>query len=71
MTIEAIRNSINDNVGNEVSVIQNEGRNRYSCYEGRVVEVYHNIFIVMDNNSKRSFSYRDVLTKSVVISFKL
>ena len=71
MTIEAIRNSIHNNVGNDISVIQNEGRNRVSCYEGKVVEVYNNIFIIMDNNSKRSFSYRDVLTKNVKISFKL
>ena len=71
MTIDVIRNNIHHNVGNKVKVIYNEGRNRVSCYEGRVVEVYRNIFIIMDHDSKRSFSYYDVLTDTVKISFNL
>ena len=71
MTIDAIRDNIHHNMGNRVEVIHNEGRNKITRYKGRVVEVYRNIFIVMDNNSKRSFSYYDVLTNTVKISFKL
>ena len=70
MTIEAIRDSIHHNVGNKVFVVHNEGRNKVSHYEGRVVEVYRNIFIVKDNKSKMSFSYHDVLTKTVKVSFR-
>ena len=71
MTIEAIRDSIHHNVGNRVQVIHNEGRNKISRYEGRVIEVYRNIFIVMEHENKRSFSYHDVLTETVKVSFKL
>ena len=71
MTIEAIRDNIHDNMGSEVLVTHNEGRNKITRYKGRVVEVYRNIFIVMDHNSKRSFSYHDVLTKTVRVSFKV
>ena len=71
MTIDAIRDNIHHNMGNRVEVIHNEGRNKITRYNCRVVEVYRNIFIVMDNNSKRSFSYYDVLTNTVKISFKL
>lgn len=71
MTIEAIRNDIYKNVGNEVKIIHNEGRNRIFEYEGKLVEVYPNIFIVMDRNNKRSFSYRDILTQTIQISFKI
>ena len=70
MTIEKIRESIYGQVGNEVRVIYNEGRNRFVSYEGRVIEVYPNIFIVLDSNHKRSFSYRDILTNVIEISFK-
>ena len=70
MTIEAIRDNIHHNVGNKVFLVHNEGRNKVSHYEGRVIEVYRNIFIVKDNNSKMSFSYRDVLTKTVKVSFR-
>ena len=45
MTIEKIRDDIYDHIGNDVKVIHNEGRNRYVSYEGKVVEVYPNIFI--------------------------
>lgn len=71
MTIDGIRDSIHNNVGNQIDVIHNEGRNKISHYRGKIVEVYRNIFIVMDNNSKVSFSYHDVLTETVKISFKL
>ena len=71
MTIEAIRNNIHNNMGNEVKIIHNEGRNKILEYRGRVVEVYRNIFIIMDHNSKRSFSYHDILTDTIKISFKM
>lgn len=73
MTIEKIRKDINKNLGNYVKIIHNEGRNKIYEYTGKVVEVYNNIFIILDNDndSKRSFSYYDVLTETVKVSFKL
>lgn len=73
MTIEKIKRDINDNLGNDVKIVHNEGRNKIYKYSGKVVEVYNNIFIVLDSNSdsKRSFSYYDVLTETVKVSFKL
>ena len=47
MTIEKIKSDINHNMGNEVRVIHNEGRNKiYEC-NGKIVEVYNNIFICL------------------------
>lgn len=71
MKIEDIRNSVYQNVGNYVEVVQNEGRNKTSYYKGKVVEVYHNIFIVLDCAGKKCFSYYDILTKTIKISFKM
>ena len=73
MTIEKIKRDINDNLGNDVKIVHNEGRNKIYEYSGKVVEVYNNIFIILDSNSdsKRSFSYYDVLTETVKVSFKL
>ena len=70
MTIDAIRDNITNHSGNEILVIHNEGRNRILEYHGKVVEVYPNIFIVLDDGGKKSFSYHDVLTETVKISFK-
>lgn len=73
MTIEKIRNDINDNLGSDVKITHNEGRNKIYEYSGKVIEVYNNIFIILDSNndSKRSFSYYDVLTETVKVSFKV
>ena len=71
MTIEKIRSNIHNNMGNVAVITHNEGRNKIQEYEGEVIEVYQNIFIIMDNNNKRSFSYHDVLTETVKVSFEL
>ncbi|MBR3161372.1 MAG: Veg family protein [Bacilli bacterium] len=73
MTIKKIKEDINNNLGNDIMIIHNEGRNKIYEYTGKLVEVYNNVFIVLDNknSSKRSFSYYDVLTKTVKINFKV
>ena len=72
MNIEKIRRDINKGLGRDVVVTHNEGRNKIYEYEGKVVEVYNNIFIILDKNDerKKSFSYYDVLTEAVKVSFK-
>lgn len=69
MTIDAIKNNIHSNVGNNIKVVHNEGRNKIYEYKGKIVEVYPNIFIVEVSDFKKSFSYYDVLTDTVKISF--
>ena len=71
MTIEHIRDDINNHMGNFCRVIHNEGRNKILEYEDKVIDVYRNIFIILDKDSKRSFSYYDILTDTTKISFKL
>ncbi len=71
MTIDAIRDDIYNNIGSDVEIVYNEGRNKIYKYVGKLVEVYPNIFIILNNNSKKSFSYYDILTETIKISFKL
>ena len=70
MTIDGIRDNIHNNVGNIAVITHNEGRNKVSEYEGKVIEVYRNIFVIKDKISKKSFSYYDVLTDITRVSFK-
>lgn len=69
MTIDTIKKNISKNIGNSIKVVHNEGRNKICEYDGKIVEVYPNIFIVKVSDAKRSFSYYDVLTNTVKISF--
>ena len=71
MTIEKIRNNIHDNMGNVAFITHNEGRNKILEYEGKIIEAYRNIFVILDKDSKRSFSYHDILTDTTKVSFKM
>ena len=44
------------------------GRNKYEYLEGKIQNIYQNIFTIMTNKGLRSFSYSDIVTKAVIIS---
>ena len=70
MTIDIIKNEIDNRIGDSVKVIYNGSRNRREEYSGVIVETYNYIFIVkMDGNEKKSFSYSDVLTNTIEVFF--
>ena len=70
MTIEKIKNNIDNRLGDNVKIIYNGSRNRKEEYNGIIAEVYNFIFIVkMDTDEVKSFSYRDVLTNTVEVFF--
>lgn len=69
MTIDTIKENIHNKVGSKIKVIHNEGRNKIYEYKGKIIEVYPNIFIVKVSDSKKSFSYYDILTDTIKISF--
>lgn len=70
MTIEKIKNDINDKKGNNVRIVYNGSRNKKEEYDGVIKEVYNFIFIVKtEGNEIKSFSYRDILTNTIEIIF--
>ena len=70
MTIEKIKSSIDDKLGNHVNIVCNGTRNRKEYYKGRIIETYSYIFIVkLDSNETKSFCYSDVLTNNVRLYF--
>lgn len=70
MTIEKIKSTINEKIGDGVKIISNGSRNKKEKYQGVITEVYNNIFIVkLDSDETKSFSYSDVLTNSIEIFF--
>lgn len=70
MTIDIIKNKIDNRIGDNVRVIYNGSRNRKEEYLGVISETYNYIFIVkMEGNEKKSFSYSDVLTNTIEVFF--
>ena len=56
--------------GDNVKIIYNGSRNKKEEYKGKISEAYNYIFMVKTNNDEnKSFSYSDILTKTVEIYF--
>jgi len=70
MTIEKIKNKIDDNLNKEVIIKYNGSRNKKETYKGVIQESYNYIFIVkLESKKTISFSYVDVLTKIIELKF--
>ena len=69
MTVYEIKKEIGANLGKEVSIKYNLGRNKYESYRVTIKELYDNVFLVENNLGIKSFSYSDVVTKQVKIDY--
>lgn len=73
MTLQEIKTKVNNNIGNNVTIKYNIGRNRIEKYNVKIKETYKNIFIVeainKDNKEIKSFTYTDVMTKTIKIDY--
>ena len=71
MTQSEIIEKLNDHIGSYVTIKYNLGRNKYEKYHVKIKELYSNIFLVelKDDNIIKSFSYNDVITKTIKIDY--
>ncbi len=68
MTLEKIKNNVNNNVNVVKKFKYNGSRNQVEEFDGKIVNTYKFVFIIeMDNKIKRSFSYTDILTGSLIM----
>ena len=72
MNINIIRKEVEDNLGKKVSIKYNLGRNKTERYNARIKETYSYIFIVEleKNKELKSFSYSDIITKTIKMEYK-
>ena len=68
MTIDRIKDNIDNNLGEFVKVIYNGSRNKREEYSGIITETY-NYIIKTCSEEIKSFSYRDILTNTLEIFF--
>jgi uncharacterized protein Veg len=69
MTIYEIKKKLGNNIGKEVLIKYNLGRNKYEDYKAVIKELYDYVFIVDGEFGVKSFSYRDIMTKTIHIDY--
>lgn len=67
--IETIKNKVRSHLNKEVKVISKENRNRNEVFYGYITEIYNHVFVISNGIEKKSFSYADILSKDINITY--
>lgn len=70
MNTETVKKKLNNYIGKEATIKYSLGRNKYETYNVIIKELYNKVFVVEENKNRLSFSYSDVITKTIKINFK-
>ena len=73
--LSAIKNEIEEHIGEQVTLKANSGRRKVIVREGILEKTYPNIFVVKvegtDNTTRTlAYSYSDILTQTVQLIYK-
>lgn len=73
MYIEKIKKDIENHIGKYAIINCNLGRNKYETYRVKIIKTFNYVFLVELEERKevKSFSYIDVITKTVKIDYQL
>ena len=66
----SIRKVLSNYIGKRVLIKHNLGRNKYETYDATIKSLYNCVFLVElidDNYTIKSFSYADIITKTIKI----
>lgn len=73
MTVEKVKKELHKHIGDLVTIKYNLGRNKFEKYDVVIKELYNHVFLVevkkIHNNEIKSFSYTDVITKTIKIDY--
>lgn len=72
MTVEKVKEVLKSHIGDIVTINYDLGRNKYESYNVKIKDLYQHVFTVeMESNryTVKSFSYSDVITKTIKIDF--
>ena len=74
MTIDKVKEVLKNHIGDEAIIKCNLGRNKVAEYDVTIKQIYNHIFLVevkdKMNNFIKSFSYSDIITKTIKIDYK-
>ncbi len=70
MNLGLIKDNIKKHIGDNILIKCNLGRNKYENYNVKIIKVYNNVFLVEGKNKDiKSFSYNDIIMKTIKIDF--
>ena len=69
MTVSSVKKDLLDHLGDVVKIKYNLGRNKYEEYEAIIKELYDYVFLLENDYGTKSFSYIDVVTKTIRIDY--
>lgn len=72
MNIEKIKTELETHLGDEATLKYHLGRNKYEEYQVKIKEIYSRVFLVElkdKENEVKSFSYSDIITKTIRIKY--
>ena len=69
MTISSVKKDLLEHIGDTISIKYSLGRNKYEEYSAVIKELYDYIFLVDTSYGTKSFSYIDVVTKTIKIDY--
>lgn len=70
MNLNIVKDNLKKYLGSKITIKYNLGRNKYEKYDVKIVKLYNNVFIVEnDNKEVKSFSYNDIIMKTIKIDF--
>jgi len=67
--IDSIKTNIKNHLNTEVKVVSKENRNRNEVFYGYIIEYYSHVFIVSNGIDRKSYSYNDILSKDISVTF--
>lgn len=67
--IDSIKSNIRNHLNHEVKIVTKENRNRTEVFYGNIIETYAHVFLVSNGTEKKSYSYSDILSKDIEVTF--
>ncbi len=68
MNVKNIRRYLSSKIGSKIVIIYYGSRNKKEKYVGILDKIYYNVFTIkLINGEVKSFSYSDILTKTIQI----
>ena len=73
VTVNKVKEELNKHIGDEVTIKYNLGRNKFEKYNVKLKKLYDYVFTVElekhQHKEIKSFSYSDVITKTIKIDY--